>query len=132
MRAHWIPYCKGHYTLDFCKDLATHLRKLNKYKAVKLGYYIKEDNKTYCKIYVQKAGHMKTVCLHNKSGQVRTYKDLVMKIDGEGNCWDCTYHPEENKGCRKFYPITLSNIRELNSWEVNKRWRLTGRTELMS
>ena len=48
----WMPYCDSYYVLDFCKELARKLRLSNKYQAVKLGCYIKEDNKTYCKIYV--------------------------------------------------------------------------------
>jgi len=51
---------------------------------------------------------MKAKCLHSRSDQIPTYKDIPgYKEEGEGDCWNCTYHPEENKACRRFYPITL-------------------------
>lgn len=52
---------------------------------------------------------MKTLCLHNRAGQVPDRRDLVnYKVEGEGDCWNCTYNAEENKNCRKFFPITIT------------------------
>lgn len=46
-----IPWCKSHYRVSFCKDKAKELRKQG-YK-VSLGYYLKENGETYCKIYLE-------------------------------------------------------------------------------
>jgi len=30
-----------------------------------------------------------------------------VKYDGEGNCYECDYDPEDNKNCKRFCPITI-------------------------
>jgi len=48
-------------------------------------------------------------CLHNKKGQKQRPGDSI-KLDGEGNCYECEYDPENNKNCRKFCPITIQTF----------------------
>lgn len=47
-----IAWCTSHYTAEFCKQKAKELRQQG-YK-VTLGSYLKENGKTYCKIYLEK------------------------------------------------------------------------------
>jgi len=46
-----IPWCTGQYTTDFAKTKARELRSAG-YK-VSFGSYVKENDKTYCRIYVE-------------------------------------------------------------------------------
>ena len=48
----WIPYWKSHCTSSHAKEVAKELRDSGEYLKVKLGSYLKENGKTYCKIYV--------------------------------------------------------------------------------
>jgi hypothetical protein len=48
----YIPYCTGHYTTEYCRKKAKELRGSGEYQSVKLGAYLKEDGKSYCKIYI--------------------------------------------------------------------------------
>jgi len=50
----WIPYCTSYYETGFCKTKARELRQSGEYDAVRLGSYLKENGKTYCKIYVKR------------------------------------------------------------------------------
>ena len=51
----WTPYCTSHYTVEHCKQLAKQLRDSKKYAAVKIGYYIKDNNgKRYAKVYIKR------------------------------------------------------------------------------
>lgn len=47
-----IAWCTGHYTTDYAKEKAKELRNLG--YTVSFGYYIKENDKTYCRIYLTK------------------------------------------------------------------------------
>jgi len=49
------------------------------------------------------------ICLHNKKGQKQRPGDSI-QLEGEGNCYECDYDPENNKNCRKFYPITIQTF----------------------
>ena len=49
------------------------------------------------------------ICLHNKKGQKQRPGDSI-KLDGEGNCYECDYDPENNKNCKRFYPITIQTF----------------------
>ena len=65
---------------------------------------------------------MQTICLHNKGGKVPTHRDLVHKADGEGNCWNCTFDPVENKNCRKFYPVDINTFADfLDAQAINMK-----------
>ena len=44
-------------------------------------------------------------CLHNKTGQKIKHGDTKIQVPNEGDCYNCTYNPIENKKCRKFFPI---------------------------
>ncbi len=48
----WIPYCTSHFTAESAKAMAKELRASGEYSRVKLGSYLKEEGKTYCKVYV--------------------------------------------------------------------------------
>lgn len=47
----WLAWCTSHYTTDFAKTKAKELRAEG--NKVKLGSYLKEDGKSYCKIYIE-------------------------------------------------------------------------------
>jgi len=49
-----IPYCTGHYEIGAAKQMAQELRNSGRCSRVELGSYLKEDGKTYCKIYVER------------------------------------------------------------------------------
>jgi hypothetical protein len=49
-----IQYTTEHLEVDYAKKLAKELRASGKYKVVKLGSYLKERGKSYCKIYVDR------------------------------------------------------------------------------
>jgi hypothetical protein len=49
---------------------------------------------------------IKIKCLHNKKG-LKPKPGSSIKLDGEGNCYECDYDPENNKNCKKFYPIII-------------------------
>ena len=49
-----IPWCTGHYEVESAKKTAKELRKSGKYKKVRLGYYLVEEGKKYCRIYVER------------------------------------------------------------------------------
>ena len=49
---------------------------------------------------------IKTKCLHNKKG-LKPESGSSVKLDGEGNCYECDYDPKDNKNCKKFYPIMI-------------------------
>lgn len=51
---HWFPYDTW-YEVGFCKELAKKLRKEGDYLGVRLGSYIHENGKVYCKIFVLRA-----------------------------------------------------------------------------
>ena len=50
MKIKYIPYCTGHYRLEWAKKKAQELRK--QFRSVKLGAYCTENKEKYCKIYV--------------------------------------------------------------------------------
>ena len=52
MGAKTIAWCTGHYKTDFAKEKAKELREQG--YTVKYGSYIKENDATYCKIYLVK------------------------------------------------------------------------------
>lgn len=45
-------------------------------------------------------------CLHNKKG-LEPASGTSIKLSGEGDCYECIYDSENNKNCKKFYPITI-------------------------
>lgn len=49
-----IQYTKEHLEANYAKELAAELRASGRYKVVKLGSYVKENGKSYCKIYVDR------------------------------------------------------------------------------
>lgn len=48
-------------------------------------------------------------CLHNKKGLDQKPGDSI-KLHGEGNCYECDYDVEDNKNCRKFFPVTKFGV----------------------
>lgn len=48
----WLPYDTSHYTVEACKATAKELRR--KGRTVRLGSYLKEGGRRYCKIYVKR------------------------------------------------------------------------------
>jgi len=43
-------------------------------------------------------------CLHNKKGR-EPGPGSSIKLESEGNCYECEYDPKNNKRCKKFYPV---------------------------
>lgn len=46
----WIPYTSEHYTVANCRETARKLRADG--RVVRLGSYITDTGKLYCKVYV--------------------------------------------------------------------------------
>ena len=46
-------------------------------------------------------------CLHQF---IKPQRSCIEKVNGEGDCVECEYNPEENKKCRKYTPINITII----------------------
>lgn len=63
-----IPWCTSFYEVESAKGMAKGLRESGRYSKVKLGAYLYEDGKRYCRIYVElEEGYHEQLCGKQRS-----------------------------------------------------------------